>query len=87
VVLTRDALLEGVWGTDYAGETRTIDVHVAELRKKLGPASPPIETIRGVGYRLVPPPREPVASPGTTYGRGPGSGPGSGHRSGPGDEA
>jgi DNA-binding response OmpR family regulator len=61
VVLTRDALLDGVWGTDFPGETRTVDVHVAELRKALGVDGPPIETIRGVGYRLVPPPREPVA--------------------------
>jgi DNA-binding response OmpR family regulator len=60
VVLTRDGLLEDVWGTDFPGETRTIDVHVAEVRKKLGPDGPPIETVRGVGYRLVPPPREPV---------------------------
>ncbi|MBF6604086.1 MAG: response regulator transcription factor [Chloroflexi bacterium] len=60
VVLTRDALLEGVWGTDFPGETRTVDVHVAEVRKKLGDDGPPIETVRGVGYRLVPPPREPV---------------------------
>jgi DNA-binding response OmpR family regulator len=62
VVLTRDALLEDVWGTDFPGETRTIDVHVAELRKKLGSAGPPIETVRGYGYRLVPPPREPAPS-------------------------
>jgi DNA-binding response OmpR family regulator len=61
VVLTRDALLEGVWGTDFPGETRTIDVHVAEVRKKLGDDGPSIETIRGLGYRLVPPGREPVA--------------------------
>jgi DNA-binding response OmpR family regulator len=60
VVLTRDALLEDVWGTDFPGETRTVDVHVSELRRKLAPDGPPIETIRGVGYRLVPPPREPV---------------------------
>jgi two-component system alkaline phosphatase synthesis response regulator PhoP/two-component system response regulator ResD len=60
VVLTRDGLLEDVWGTDFPGETRTIDVHIAEVRKKLGPDGPPIETVRGVGYRLVPPPREPV---------------------------
>jgi two-component system alkaline phosphatase synthesis response regulator PhoP len=57
VVLTRDALLEGVWGTDFPGETRTVDVHVAEVRKKLGEDGPPIETIRGMGYRLVPPER------------------------------
>ena len=60
VVLTRDALLEGVWGTDFPGETRTVDVHVAEVRKKLGDDGPSIETIRGLGYRLVPPPREPL---------------------------
>ena len=57
VVLTRDALLEDVWGTDFPGETRTVDVHVAEVRKKLGDDGPAIETIRGIGYRLVPPPR------------------------------
>jgi len=60
VVLTRDMLLEGVWGTDFPGETRTVDVHVAELRKKLAPDGPAIETVRGVGYRLLPPPREPI---------------------------
>ncbi len=56
-VLTRDALLEDVWGTDFPGETRTVDVHVAEVRKKLGGDGPQIETVRGLGYRLVPPPR------------------------------
>jgi two-component system, OmpR family, alkaline phosphatase synthesis response regulator PhoP len=61
VVLTRDALLEDVWGTDFPGETRTIDVHVAEVRKQLAPDGPAIETVRGYGYRLVPPPREPIA--------------------------
>jgi two-component system alkaline phosphatase synthesis response regulator PhoP len=57
VVLSRDTLLEGVWGTDFPGETRTVDVHVAEVRKKLGDDGPQIETLRGIGYRLVPPPR------------------------------
>jgi two-component system alkaline phosphatase synthesis response regulator PhoP len=57
VVLTREALLEDVWGTDFPGETRTVDVHIAELRKKLGQDGPRVETIRGLGYRLVPPPR------------------------------
>jgi two-component system alkaline phosphatase synthesis response regulator PhoP len=66
IVLTRDALLEGVWGTDFPGETRTIDVHVAEVRKKLSPDGPPIETVRGHGYRLVPPGREPVPSGGSS---------------------
>ena len=60
VVLTRDALLEDVWGTDFPGETRTVDVHVSEVRKKLRPDGPPIETLRGIGYRLVPPGREPL---------------------------
>jgi two-component system alkaline phosphatase synthesis response regulator PhoP len=63
VVLTRDALLEGVWGTDFPGETRTVDVHVAEVRKKLGQDGPPIETVRGHGYRLVPPGRQPLPGP------------------------
>jgi two-component system alkaline phosphatase synthesis response regulator PhoP len=61
VVLSRDALLENVWATDFPGETRTVDVHVAELRKKLGDDGPAIETIRGIGYRLVPPPRIPIS--------------------------
>jgi DNA-binding response OmpR family regulator len=61
VVHTREALLENVWGTDFPGETRTVDVHVAELRKKLGDDGPRVETVRGVGYRLVPPPRDAAA--------------------------
>jgi DNA-binding response OmpR family regulator len=61
VVLTRDMLLEDVWGTDFPGETRTVDVHVGEVRRKLGTDGPPIETVRGVGYRLVPPVRESIA--------------------------
>jgi DNA-binding response OmpR family regulator len=60
VVLTRDTLLEDVWGTDFPGETRTVDVHVAELRKALAPDGPEIETARGYGYRMVPPRREPL---------------------------
>ncbi len=54
VVLTRDALLEDVWGTDFPGETRTVDVHVGEVRRALAPDGPAIETSRGYGYRLVP---------------------------------
>ncbi len=53
VVLSRETLLEDVWGTDFAGETRTIDVHVSELRKKLGPDGPTIESVRSIGYRLI----------------------------------
>jgi DNA-binding response OmpR family regulator len=63
VVLSRDALLEDVWGTDFPGETRTVDVHVAEVRKKLGDDGPQVETVRGIGYRLVPPPREAASAP------------------------
>jgi two-component system alkaline phosphatase synthesis response regulator PhoP len=63
VVMTRDTLLEDVWGTDFPGETRTVDVHVAELRKALAPDGPEIETARGYGYRMVPPPREPLPNP------------------------
>jgi two-component system, OmpR family, alkaline phosphatase synthesis response regulator PhoP len=72
VVLTRDALLEDVWGTDFPGETRTVDVHVAEVRKKLGDDGPQIETVRGVGYRLVPPPRG-TAATANTAASGPGA--------------
>ncbi|MGI6436976.1 MAG: winged helix-turn-helix domain-containing protein [Sphaerochaeta sp.] len=49
---TRDQILSDIWGIDYDGETRTVDVHVRTLRKKLGNASKAIETVRGVGYRL-----------------------------------
>lgn len=51
-VLTRDHLLEKVWGYDYHGDTRTIDVHVRRLRRKLGPPADQIETVFGVGYRF-----------------------------------
>ncbi|OQC01693.1 MAG: Sensory transduction protein regX3 [Firmicutes bacterium ADurb.Bin099] len=50
IVLTHDSLLERVWGYDYPGETRTIDVHIRTLRKKLGKYGDIIKTIRGVGY-------------------------------------
>ena len=53
LALTREQLLESVWGYDYAGETRTVDVHVQHLRTKIGAAHVSIETIRGVGYKLV----------------------------------
>ena len=51
-VLTRDQLLDKVWGIEYAGETRTVDVHIRYLRKKLGHEDQYIETIRGKGYKL-----------------------------------
>ena len=53
VVLSREDLLEDVWGTDFPGETRTVDVHVSELRRKLGDGGPAIESVRGIGYRLI----------------------------------
>lgn len=52
IVLTRDQLLEDIWGYDFDGETRTVDVHVRTLRQKLGSAGEQIETVRGVGYRM-----------------------------------
>ncbi|HYX89831.1 MAG TPA: response regulator transcription factor [Gaiellaceae bacterium] len=53
LVLTRDQLLERVWGYTFAGDTRTVDVHVRQLRRKLGDASP-IVTVWGVGYKVAP---------------------------------
>ncbi len=53
VVFTRERLLEEAWGFDFAGETRTVDVHVAHLRKKLAGGKTEIETVTGVGYKLV----------------------------------
>ncbi len=52
IVLTREQLLEEIWGYDYVGETRTVDVHVRTLRQKLGSAGELIQTVRGVGYRI-----------------------------------
>ena len=52
VVFSRDKLLNVVWGYDFAGQTRTVDVHVAHLRHKLRGMEPTIETVWGVGYRL-----------------------------------
>lgn len=50
-VFTRDVLLSTVWASDYAGETRTVDVHIASLRTKIGDAGNCIKTVRGVGYK------------------------------------
>ncbi len=49
---TRDQLLSRIWGADYIGETRTVDVHIGTLRTKLGSCGDYIETVRGVGYRM-----------------------------------
>jgi DNA-binding response OmpR family regulator len=54
IVVSRELLLERVWGFDYAGGTRTVDVHVAQLRRKLGRPEL-IQTIRGAGYKAVQP--------------------------------
>ena len=51
-VFTREQLLTDIWGYDFAGETRTVDVHVRTLRAKLGQAGGLVETVRGVGYRI-----------------------------------
>jgi DNA-binding response OmpR family regulator len=52
-VLSRERLLELAWGFDYYGQTRTVDVHIGHLRKKLAGSSVQIETVTGVGYKLV----------------------------------
>ena len=52
LVMTRNQILCHVWGYDFDGETRTVDVHVRTLRQKLGEAGDLIETVRGVGYRI-----------------------------------
>lgn len=52
LVLTRDKLLSAIWGYEFEGETRTVDVHIKTLRQKLGEGATLIETVRGVGYRI-----------------------------------
>lgn len=52
MAFTRDMLLSEVWGVEYGGETRTVDVHIRTLRQKLGAGGALIETVRGVGYRM-----------------------------------
>jgi DNA-binding response OmpR family regulator len=53
IVFSREKLLETVWGFDYYGETRTVDVHVNHLREKIGGSGTGIETVRGTGYKLT----------------------------------
>lgn len=53
IVFSRDKLLNDIWGYEFSGETRTVDVHIRTLRQKLGAAGDLIETIRGVGYRMA----------------------------------
>ncbi|MCR4955542.1 MAG: response regulator transcription factor [Lachnospiraceae bacterium] len=52
LVLKRDAIMSQVWGTDFEGESRTVDMHIKTLRQKLGEAGKQIKTIRGVGYAM-----------------------------------
>ncbi len=52
MVFDRDRLLSDVWGVDFGGETRTVDMHIKTLRQKLGAPAAVIETVRGVGYRI-----------------------------------
>ncbi|MGN0982460.1 MAG: winged helix-turn-helix domain-containing protein [Candidatus Limivicinus sp.] len=54
LVFTRDQLLRSVWGADFLGESRTVDVHIGTLRTKLGQAGKCIGTVRGVGYKMEP---------------------------------
>ena len=54
LVCSRDMLFVEVWGQDWCGETRTLDAHMHTLRKKLGTAGDAIETVRGLGYRIMP---------------------------------
>lgn len=53
MVLTRDQLLNRIWGYAFDGESRTVDVHIRTLRRKLGEAGDLIETVRGIGYRIL----------------------------------
>ena len=53
IVLTRDRLLNEIWGYSFDGESRTVDVHVRKLRQKLGTAGECIETVKGVGYKIA----------------------------------
>ena len=52
MVFSRDKLMSEIWGVDYVGETRTVDMHIKTLRQKLGSCGGQIETVIGVGYRL-----------------------------------
>ena len=52
VVLTRDEILTKIWGYEFDGENRTVDVHIRTLRSKLGSAGKIIKTVRGLGYKI-----------------------------------
>ena len=53
IVASRDMILDRVWGTDFEGESRTLDMHIKTLRQKLGSAGTMIKTVRNVGYMLT----------------------------------
>lgn len=65
IVLTRERLLELIWDTDFYGETRTVDIHITHVRDKIEGANVAIETVRGVGYKLVNKPAEQSGLEGT----------------------
>ncbi len=52
IVLTREKMMDNVWGTDFAGESRTVDMHIKTLRQKLGACGNMIKTVRNVGYKI-----------------------------------
>jgi len=52
LALDRDKIMEAVWGYDFVGESRTLDIHIRSLRQKLGTAGNHIKTIRNIGYKL-----------------------------------
>ena len=52
IVMTRESIMEHIWGIDFEGESRTLDMHIKTLRQKLGTAGSYIKTVRNVGYRI-----------------------------------
>ncbi len=72
-VLTREALLSRVWGYEYLGDSRTVDVHVTWLRDKLSNATAHVQTVRGVGYKLVAPEAVTASAPKSAPGTSPAS--------------
>ena len=52
IVMARESIMERVWGVDFEGESRTLDMHIKTLRQKLGSAGKYIKTVRNVGYRI-----------------------------------
>jgi two-component system alkaline phosphatase synthesis response regulator PhoP len=52
IVLTREKIMEAVWGLDFEGESRTVDMHIKSLRRKLGTSGSQINTVRGLGYKM-----------------------------------